>query len=66
MKTLMMILALSAFSMTDASARELNEAFLLRHEAKQEQMAKEKNVPPLETKVPEQVCHEEKHHCDKC
>ncbi len=66
MKILMMALALTAVSASLASARELNESFLIRNEVKQAELAKEESLPPSEESVPEQVCVEEKTTCDKC
>lgn len=67
MKTMFLIGALSALSASQAYARELNESFQLRQEARQE--AELEEVVNHEAAVPEapvQTCHEEKQSCDKC
>lgn len=66
MKKMMMVLALSVVSMPLASAREQSETFLIRQEAKRQEMAKKEILQPMEETAPEQVCIEEKSSCEKC
>ena len=66
MKNLMMVLALTLGSMPLASAREQNDTFLIRHEARRLELAKKANVQPMQETVPEQACAEEKTSGEKC